>query len=83
MQRPGTYNFILVDVEIFCFIFYFVHSHYELIYQYGQQKALNQPLSLQISSLERAADSRFTVTGPANDQEGKSDKLKKIANFKK
>ncbi|XP_072494022.1 uncharacterized protein [Notamacropus eugenii] len=46
------------------------HSiHYELIYQYGQQKALNQPLSLQISSLERAADSRFTVTGPANDQE--------------
>ncbi|XP_072493223.1 uncharacterized protein [Notamacropus eugenii] len=46
------------------------HSiHYELIYQYGQQKAINQPLSLQISSLERAADSRFTVTVPANDQE--------------
>ncbi|XP_072493222.1 uncharacterized protein [Notamacropus eugenii] len=60
------------------------HSiHYELINQYGKQKALNQPLSLQISSLERASDSRFTVTGPAKNQEGKSDKFKKIANFKK
>nr|XP_020831697.1 ankyrin repeat domain-containing protein 26 [Phascolarctos cinereus] len=46
------------------------HSiHRQLINQYGTQKALNQPLSPQIGSSERASDPEFALGGPAMDQE--------------
>ncbi|XP_072509043.1 ankyrin repeat domain-containing protein 26-like isoform X2 [Notamacropus eugenii] len=52
------------------------HSiNYELINQYGKQKALNQPLSPQISSSEKASDPIFTLGGPAKDQEDLTEEL--------
>ncbi|XP_072509039.1 ankyrin repeat domain-containing protein 26-like isoform X2 [Notamacropus eugenii] len=46
------------------------HSiHYQLINQYGRQKALNQPLPPKISSSERASDPESTLRVPAMNQE--------------
>nr|XP_020831696.1 ankyrin repeat domain-containing protein 26-like [Phascolarctos cinereus] len=43
--------------------------HLQLINQYALQKALNQPLSPQIGSSERASDTEFTLGRPAMDRE--------------
>ncbi|XP_036616529.1 ankyrin repeat domain-containing protein 26-like [Trichosurus vulpecula] len=42
--------------------------HHQLINQYGTQKTFNQPISPQISGLERVSDPEFTLGGPAKDQ---------------
>uniref|UniRef100_A0A4X2MBX2 Uncharacterized protein n=1 Tax=Vombatus ursinus TaxID=29139 RepID=A0A4X2MBX2_VOMUR len=65
LSCQDTYGWTAEEYAIFS-----GHSiHRQLINQYGTQKALNQPLSPQIGSSERASDPEFTLGGPAMDQE--------------